>query len=304
MEVQQPQVGQQAGTAQGLHGGEQIRDREAELGPLPHRAAPAAGTAGGELGADADERCCPQLAAGGDDPLHFIGLLDHHHRLAAEAAGQDRRFDVAAVLVAVADQQSLGVVEQGEGNQQLRLAAGLQAEVPAAAALHQLLHHMALLVALHRKHALVAAAVGVLGDGALEGSVKPLQPVFEDVVEADQQRQAEVAALQLAHQVHQIQRSASLAAGLHDHVAPLAHGEVRIAPAIDAVEGGPVGGAPGGARGGGGAGGGAGSGLAVAGVGDGRGAGGIGEHHGARGGGIAVEPNLGVLFQPQAAARE
>ncbi len=158
---------------------------------------------------------------------------------------------------------------------------------------------MALLVALHRKHALVAAAVGVLGDGALEGSVKPLQPVFEDVVEADQQRQAEVAALQLAHQVHQIQRSASLAAGLHDHVAPLAHGEVRIAPAIDAVESGPVGGAPGGARGGGGAG----SGLAVAGVGDGRGAGGIGEHHGARGGGIAVEQNLGVPFQPEAAGR-
>jgi hypothetical protein len=44
--------------------------------------------------------------------------------------------------------------------------------------------------------------------------------------------------------------------------------------------------------------------LQERGVGDGRGAGGIGEHHGARGGGIAVEPNLGVLFQPQAVARE
>ena len=49
---------------------------------------------------------------------------------------------------------------------------------------------MALLVAFHRKYALVAAAVAVLGDCPFKGPVEPLQPVFEDVVKADQQRQA------------------------------------------------------------------------------------------------------------------
>ena len=257
MEVQQAQLTEQVGGPQGLHAGEQIRHREPKLGPLPHRAAPAAGAAGGELGANADEGGRPQLVAGGDDPLHLIGLLDHHHRLAAEAAGQDCRFDVAAVLIAVADQQGLGIVKQRQGDQQFGLAAGLQAEVPATAALHQLLHHVALLVAFHRKNALIAASVGVLSDGPLEGGMQPLQPVLKDVVEADQQGQAQVAALELPHQLHQIQRSAPLAAGLHDHVAPFAHGEVGIAPAVDAVEGGTVGGAPG--------------------------AGGIGEHHRAPG---------------------
>jgi len=84
--------------------------------------------------------------------------------------------------------------------------------VPAAAAFHQLLHHVALLVALHREHALVAAGIAVLRDGALEGGVQALQPVFEDVVEADQQRQAQITALQLLHQLHQIERAAAVAA--------------------------------------------------------------------------------------------
>ena len=49
---------------------------------------------------------------------------------------------------------------------------------------------MALLIALHRKHTLVAAGVAVLGDGPFKGAVQSFEPVFEDVVEANQQRQA------------------------------------------------------------------------------------------------------------------
>ena len=45
---------------------------------------------------------------------------------------------------------------------------------------------MALLVALHWKHPLVAPGVAVLGDRPLEGAVQAFEPVFEDVVEADQ----------------------------------------------------------------------------------------------------------------------
>jgi hypothetical protein len=135
--------------------------------------------------------------------------------------------------------------------------------VPAAAAAHQLLHHVALLVALHREHALVAAGVAVLGDRPLEGGVQPLKPVFQDVVEADQQRQGEVAPLQLLHQLHQIEAAAAIAAGLHGHVAAGVHPEVGLAPAVDAVKGGALGTAP----------------VAAALVSGGRGAGGIGEHH-------------------------
>ena len=110
VEVQQAQLTEQVGGPQGLHAGEQIRHREPKLGPLPHRAAPAPRTAGRELGADAEQGGGTEFAAGGDDPPHLIGLLDHHHRLTAQAPGQDRRFDVALVFIAVADQQGFRVV--------------------------------------------------------------------------------------------------------------------------------------------------------------------------------------------------
>jgi hypothetical protein len=96
-------------------------------------------------------------------------LLDHHHRLAAEAPGQDCGFDVALVLVAIADQQRCWVIDQREGNQQFGFAAGFEAEVPALAAFHQLFYHVALLVAFHREHPLVLAAVAVVLHGPLKG---------------------------------------------------------------------------------------------------------------------------------------
>ena len=46
MEVQQAQIGQQAGLAQGGDGAEDIGNREAELGPFANRTAPTAGAAG------------------------------------------------------------------------------------------------------------------------------------------------------------------------------------------------------------------------------------------------------------------
>ena len=82
-----------------------------------------------------------------------------------------------------------------------------------------MLHHMALLVALDRKHPLVAGVIGVVGDGTFEGRMQPFQPVFEDVVETDQDWGAEVACFQPLEQLHQIERSTPIAAGLHHHMA-------------------------------------------------------------------------------------
>jgi hypothetical protein len=243
--VKQSQVCQQVGLAQCFDTGQQVGDRQAELGPLPHRTAPPTGAAGRQFGPDTDERCRSQLPAGGDDPPHFVGLFDHHHRPAAQAPGQDCGFDIAVILVAVADQQSFRIVEQGQGDQQLGLAARLQAEVPAPATLHQLLHHMALLIAFDRKHSLVATFVSVLGDGPLKGGMQPLQTILEDVVEADDQRQGEIPPLQFPYQFHQIKGTSPFSPGLHHHMAAATDAEIGLTPAIETIESGSVGGAPG-----------------------------------------------------------
>ena len=134
-----------------------------------------------------------------------------------QSSGQDRRFDVSAILVAIADQQGIRVFGEREGDQKFSLAPRLQSEIPAIAAVHKMLHHMSLLVALDREDALIRTVVGVVGNGALKGSVETFQPIFEDVIETDEQRGAEVACLQTLQQLHQVQRSPTVSTRLnHD----------------------------------------------------------------------------------------
>ena len=95
---------------------------------------------------------------------------------------------------------------------------------------------MALLVALHWENALVVAAIAVLGNGPLKGAMQPLEAVFEDVFKADQQRQLQIAALQSLHQLHQIQRSTAITAGLHQHMAAGIDAEIGITPLIEPIE--------------------------------------------------------------------
>ena len=111
VEMQQAQIRQQSRLAQRLHGGEQIGHRQAELGPLPHGTAPMTRATGGQLGAHTDQRSGAQLAAGINNPLHLIELLNHHHRLATQLPSQDCRLHIAPVLISIADQQGLRVLQ-------------------------------------------------------------------------------------------------------------------------------------------------------------------------------------------------
>ena len=160
--------------------------------------------------------------------------------MAPQSTRQDRCLDVQPVFVAVADQKRFGVIQKGKCNQQFGFAAGLQAEVPAASAAHQLLHHVALLIAFHREDALVATGVAVSGDGPFEGAMKALQPILKDVVETNQKRQAEIPAPQLVHQFDQIQAAAAFALGLNTHMTAAVDGEIGLPPTLQAIQSGTV----------------------------------------------------------------
>jgi hypothetical protein len=54
---------------------------------------------------------------------------------------------------------------------------------------------MALLIALNWENTLISTAIAVLGDCPFKGAMEPLQPVFQDVVEANQKWQVQVAVL-------------------------------------------------------------------------------------------------------------
>ena len=91
---------------------------------------------------------------------------------------------------------------------------------------------MALLVALNWENTLISTAIAVLGDCPFKGAMEPLQPVFQDVVEANQKWQVQVAVLQALHQFHQIQGTTTVTAGLHDHMAATINAEIGITPAL------------------------------------------------------------------------
>ena len=91
-----------------------------------------------------------------------------------------------------------------DDREQLRLAAGLEAEAVLAAEVQHFLDDLALLVHLDRIDAAVTALVLVLRDGALERRVNLAEAVFEDVGEAEQDRRAEPAELEAIDQALEI----------------------------------------------------------------------------------------------------
>ena len=138
----------------------------------------------GQLDAHADLRPDAELLRGLEDQPELGVLLDDRDDVAADLVRQHRRFDELGVLEAVADDRRVVVGERDDG-QQLRLRAGLEAEVVRLAEVEDLLDDLALLVDLDRVDAAVAALVLVLRDGGLERGVDLAEAVLEDVGEAD-----------------------------------------------------------------------------------------------------------------------
>ena len=61
--------------------------------------------------------------------------------------------------------------------------------MPAATTFHQLLHYMALLVALYWEYSLIPSCVGVVVNCLFKGLVEVRQSVFKNIVKTDQQGQ-------------------------------------------------------------------------------------------------------------------
>ena len=87
--------------------------------------------------------------------LQLLEFLDDHDDLLAELAPEQRDADEGAVLVAVADDEALGVVVHREPGEQLRLAARFEAEVERLAGIEDLFDDFAELVDLDREDAAI-----------------------------------------------------------------------------------------------------------------------------------------------------
>ena len=235
--MHQLQAVEHAVRAQHLDDLEHLGREQAELGAVSCGLAPSPRALGRELDAHADLRPHLVLLGVAQDVAELGEVLDHRDDRTAELGGEYHRLDVAVVLEAVADDQALGrVAGHRHHREELRLAAGLEPEAEVRAAAVDLLDDEPLLVDLDREHRRVAVLVVVLGDGGGEGVVQRAQPVAQDVGEAQHHRRGEVARLELAHHLVQVDLARAVAAGPAHDVAGGIDAEVTAAPGAGGVD--------------------------------------------------------------------
>ena len=133
-------------------------DRQAELRAVAARRLPAAAAARGQLHAHADLRPHADLARVLEDQAELGVFLDDRDDAAAHLVGQHRHLDELGVLEPVADDRRV-VGRHRDDGEQLRLGAGLEAEVVRPAEVEHFLDDLPLLVHLDRIDAEVLAVV-------------------------------------------------------------------------------------------------------------------------------------------------
>src|SRR4029078_6321904 len=165
--VQQLQAVEQAVLAQRIDQFDDLRRGQAEDAAAAARFVPVSLAPCGELDADAQHGPHAEALACFQDERQLGRRLQHEEALEAEAQRLQRKIDEFLVLVAIADDVAVVRIEVGKRDQELGLAAALQAVALARAYTRNFLDHRALLVDLDREYpvvlGLVAEALDRLG---------------------------------------------------------------------------------------------------------------------------------------------
>jgi hypothetical protein len=206
------------------------------LASSPPDASHCARALGVQLEADADRGLHAHLGAHAQHALELARLLERDHHVLAELAAPQREADEVVVLEAVAADQRVGMRVLHEDQRQLGLAAGLEAGGVARAVLGDRLDDHAPLVDLDRVDALVARLVTGLTDRGLERLVDAVQPVLDDLREAQDHRQRAPLGLEPLDDGGKRDPRGLGAAQQHLHVAIAADLEVAARPGGDGVQ--------------------------------------------------------------------
>ncbi len=237
MEMDEPQDVEAAEAAELLDGLHELRRVEPELRLLAAALRPPAESARGELDAHARRGRHLHLVGHLQQHVDLAQLLDDDEHLVAELLPHQGEAHELLVLVTVAHDHVVGVLGEPEHRLQLRLAPTLETHAVRGAELHDLLHHVPLLVDLDRIDRGVAAVVAELLAGGLEVPGEPVDPRPQDVGEPEQHRQRHPLLFEVVLQFEQVELVFRLVpVGTHDHVALGVYVEVARAPAFDVVE--------------------------------------------------------------------
>ena len=164
-------------------------------------------------------------------------LLDHDVHLVAELLPHEGEAHELLVLVAVADDQMLGVLGEAEDGLELGLAPAFEADAASLAEFDDLFDDVALLVDLDRVDGRVAAGVAELLARLLEPRREVLDPRAQNVREAQQHRERDPLLLEIVRDLVQVHRAVgAILVRPHDDVPFVVHVEESGAPPLDSVQ--------------------------------------------------------------------
>ena len=170
MEVDEVQAVAHAQLVELLQGLEEFRRGESELAGVSSALFPFARSRRGELDADAEVGLHGEASRGLGDEIDLVEFLHDDEDTLAHLLGQQGQFDVAGVLVAVADDKRVALALHGDDGVELGLRPCLKSEVELASVADDLLHHGLHLVHLDGIDDEVLAFVAVFLPGLLKAA--------------------------------------------------------------------------------------------------------------------------------------
>ena len=192
---------------------------------------------GRQLDAQPQIRLDAQILRPFYDQVDFPGDLDYEEALKAHLDRVQAQIDELFILIAIADQAGVAVVEHGDGGDQLRLAACLKAMVVFPAELRHRLQDLLLLIHLDRVNSFILAGICGLANHLPEGFVQQLDLGAEDIFHPQENGHGHPPFLHFpGYGVQADPWPVIPAERRDDHVPALADGKIIGTPVIDPVE--------------------------------------------------------------------
>ena len=217
---------------------DQLRHVEAELALFATALRPATESCRRQLDAHARRRHDAQLVCHLQQHIELRELLEHDEHAMPELLADQRQPHELVVLVAVADDQVVGLVGERDDRLQLRLRSAFEAHAIRLAEFVNFLDDVPLLVDLDRKHGRVLARVAVLLDRRLELFAQLVHARAQQIRESQQHRHRDTLRFQILRQLEEIDFPIGVVAiRAHDDMPLGIDVEIPAAPPFDVVEG-------------------------------------------------------------------
>ena len=177
----------------------------------------------------ADFLCCADCLL---ELFEFLGNDDH---LLAELATEQRDADERRVFVAIANDETFGILVHRQCGDQFRLASGFETKMKLLAGIDNFFNDFAQLINLDRKNTAILILVTELRYRLLKCAVYRFDTVTEQILKSDDQRETQTAIARFIYDFQDVDRAAVFLQRSGHHIPGWVDGEITAAPAIDIV---------------------------------------------------------------------